>query len=196
MPDGGVRDRYVEELVERLIVNGLFHDVTRARAFAEALVDSLIRRAEAHGAGLPKIDRVIKVLRCMLCGAQNVEGCDYDIIIAGAAREAVRATKCYVVLMDYVIRKLFNIEPTDGLIELGKHYLNLIDMWLRGRGVDGGIEKYPAMSIVAAATMALVDAKTGDPKRTIEVLGSDKYLKGIVTRLRLSELIEWLESRR
>ena len=59
-----------------------------------------------------------------------------------------------------------------------------------------GIEKYPAMSIVAAATMALADAKTGDPKRAIEVLGSDKYLKGIVTRLRLGELIEWLESRR
>ncbi|MCG2892716.1 MAG: hypothetical protein L7H00_04190 [Vulcanisaeta sp.] len=42
----------------------------------------------------------------MLCGAQNVKGCDYDIIIAGAAREAIRATKCYVELMDYVIRKI------------------------------------------------------------------------------------------
>jgi uncharacterized Zn finger protein (UPF0148 family) len=192
--DAPVGPGYVRALAKALTINGIIQDAARAELFAEKLAGQLEYKHRVYGVEVPSIERVIKVIRCMLYGVPNTRDCEQPSPVVDAVKKTINATHYYGSLTRYIAKEKFGKEPSDELVQKALYYLNLLDGWIKSRGLGGGITDYPTMPIVAATSLAIAEIETGDPRNAIKAL-SKGGTRAIVTRLRLNEFINQLTNR-
>ena len=185
---------YAKALSKALTTNGIIQDAARAELFALIIARALEYKHRTYDVEVPSIDRVVKAIRCMLYGVPNTKDCEQPTSVVDAVKKAINATHYYGDLIRYIAKEKFGKEPSDELVKKALYYLNLLDSWIKSRGLGGGIADYPTMPMVAATALAIADIETGDPRSAIKAL-SKGGTRAIVTRLRLNEFINQLTNR-
>jgi len=185
---------YKKALARALTTSGIIQDAARAELFALIIAKALEYKHRAYGVEVPSIDRVVKAIRCMLYGVPNAKDCEQPSPVVDAVKKAINATHYYGDLIRYIAKEKFGKEPSNELVQKALYYLNLLDSWVKSRGLGGGIADYPTMSMVAATALAIADVETGGPRSAIKAL-SRGGTRTIVTRLRLNEFINQLTNR-
>jgi hypothetical protein len=130
----------------------------------------------------------------MLYGVPNTKDCEQPTSVVDATKKAINATQYYGDLIRYIAKEKFGRKLSEEIVQVARHYLDLLNEWIKSRGLGKGITDYPLMPMVAATALAIADAETGDPRGAIKAL-SKGGTRAIITRLRLNEFINQLTNR-